>query len=543
MSIDSLAAIGVRRVGEEWHNPERNQGGEIVGTSRRLPTGKKLAIEGSKRGLALRWPLDPYAGTSADDPILIVEGASDTAAGLDLGFETVGRPSATGGLADLSGLLAGRHVVIVAENDKAGLGGAEKIAAGLAGVAASVRAILPPEGCKDLRAWLGSADRDTVRAEIRSAIGLADPYEPAAADESPARGGRGGATAIMRRASEIESKPVRWLWRNRIPFGKVTVIAGDPGLGKSFVTIDIIARATGGWGWPGDGQPGEQRLGAVLYNAEDDPEDTIRPRLDAAEADCDRVTILEGVRNPDGSVKGFTLDELDVLEQAIDDTPDCGLVVIDPLGAVFGEADSHRDSDVRALMAPLSALAARKGVAIVLVAHLNKAQARKAIHRLTGSLAVVAAARMGWLVAEDPNDKDRRMMVNIKANIARGSSGLAFRIEGDGVPRIEWESGEVSMTADELLEALGDDGARSELDEAVEFLRSELADGPCPASEIEKSAKSAMIALSTLKRAKKHLRVASTKRGMDGGWDWSLPEGCQNGRRGPSLNDGNLRAG
>ena len=524
VSVESLATIGYRRVRDEWHNAERDAGGEVIGASRRLPDGSKKAAAGRKRGLAMPWPLPPYAGTSRDDPILVVEGGSDAAAGLDLGFCTIGRPSATGGAALLCTLLGSLHVVIVGENDSgAGRKGAESIGAALSSIAASVRVIYPPAGVKDLRQWLRSLGAEAARAAVLEAITAASPMlppEPERPNFLP------GSVPILRRASDVKPEQIEWLWAGHVPIGKLTVLAGDPGVGKSFLTIDIIARASGGWGWPGESAEPIIRRGIVLYNAEDGAGDTLRPRLEAAEADLDRVNIMEGVRRADGREAGFTLDDLDALEAAINETPECGLVVIDPLGACFGRADTHREAEVRGVLAPLARLAERRRVAIVLVCHLNKSQGRKALHRLTGSLAVAAAARIVWLVHREHPEAARRLLLPVKANIVRDPTGLAFTLTGDP-PRLVWEREPVRMTADEAMAAEADSDARSELEEAIEFLREELACGSVAVQTIETRAKAASIAFGTLKRAKKRLGVISTKTGMDGGWEWSLPKAAQ----------------
>ena len=176
VSTESLSALGVTRNGQAWHFPERNGDGEIIGTARRFDDGRKGFVEGGKRGLSLEWPLPAYAGTSPSNPILIVEGQSDTAVGMDLGFVTVGRPSATGGLAYLQILLRDLHVVIVGENDEAGRRGAMKLAKGLRGVAASVRIIFPPECAKDLREWY-TAPVGCNREELLSLIRKCEPIE------------------------------------------------------------------------------------------------------------------------------------------------------------------------------------------------------------------------------------------------------------------------------------------------------------------------------------------------------------------------------
>lgn len=171
VKVDSLKSLEIGRDRDTWVFPERDADGRIIGVLKRLPDGKKIAIVGSRRGLTMAWPLPAYAGSSPNDPILIVEGPTCTAAGLDLGFVTIGRPSATGGTEHLQPLLRDRHVVISGENDGgAGRLGADKIAQAIVGDAALVRIIYPPSDDKDLRDWAQHADR----AEIETAIGEAD---------------------------------------------------------------------------------------------------------------------------------------------------------------------------------------------------------------------------------------------------------------------------------------------------------------------------------------------------------------------------------
>ncbi len=170
VSAESLKHLGIGRHRDTWVFPERDADGRIIGLSRRLPDGKKIAVNGSRRGLTMRWPIDGYAGSSPNDPILIVEGATCTAAGLDLGFTTIGRPSARGGVDHLRPLLKDRHVVISGENDAgAGRLGADKIAQAIVGDASSVKIIFPPACDKDLRDWAQHASRDEIETAIREA--------------------------------------------------------------------------------------------------------------------------------------------------------------------------------------------------------------------------------------------------------------------------------------------------------------------------------------------------------------------------------------
>ena len=264
--------------------------------------------------------------------------------------------------------------------------------------------------------------------------------------------------AVVRRLSEVQPEDVRWLWPGRIAAGKLTLIAGHPGLGKSFLTVDLAARVTTGAAWP-DGQGRAPRGSVVMLNCEDDAADTIRPRLDAAGGDPSRVVVLDGVREPDRPERGFDLAaDLAAVADLLDATPDCRLVTIDPVSAYLGAADSHKNAEVRGLLAPLQALAARRGVAVVLVSHLNKAGGGGAMSRVSGSGAFVAAVRAAWAVSADPDAEDdpdaraRRLLLPLKNNLAPDAGGLAFAVAGDPAA-VAWESGTVTRDASAVLGA------------------------------------------------------------------------------------------
>ena len=167
VSVEALTDLHVGRNGTAWTFPERDADGQIIGIVMRTSSGEKTSKKGSKRGLTMAWPLADYAGASVDAPVVVVEGGSDTAAGLSLGLPTIGRPSATGGVELLKSLLLGRHAAIIGENDQAGRTGAGKVADALVDVCPSVRVAYPPEGVKDLRSWLRSGGtREDVLAAI-----------------------------------------------------------------------------------------------------------------------------------------------------------------------------------------------------------------------------------------------------------------------------------------------------------------------------------------------------------------------------------------
>jgi hypothetical protein len=328
----------------------------------------------------------------------------------------------------------------------------------------------------------------------------------------------------------VAPEPISWLWHQRIALGKVTLVAGDPGLGKSLLGLAISAAVSKGASWPVDG--GRAPLGdVILLSAEDDLADTIRPRLDAAGADVSRIHMLTMVRDVEsrtGQVtrRGFSLRrDISILAAELAARPDCRLVGIDPISAYLDGTDSHTNSDVRCLMAPLAELAAKFRVAVLAISHLNKGGQASAMYRFTGSLAFVAAARAGYAVVKDKEDATRRLVLPVKNNLAPDGTGLAYRISTtlSGAPRIEWEPEPVTISADEAMARPREEEEGSTLDDAQEFLSGLLANGPLQVRQIRSDADGAGYAWRTIQRAQKALGVEARKLGMKDGWVWSLP--------------------
>jgi hypothetical protein len=276
----------------------------------------------------------------------------------------------------------------------------------------------------------------------------------------------------------------------------------------------------------------------VFLSAEDDPADTLRPRLEAAGADLSRVHIVDGVSvgyAGDGTRtnRAFSLQvDIQALGAKLAEVGDVAAVMIDPISAYLGNIDSHKNADVRSLLAPLSELAARHNTAIIGVSHLSKAEGKQALMRVNGSLAFVAAARAAYLVTADPQDKTRRLLLPMKNNLGPDATGLAFRIEGENISspagplatsRVSWESDAVPMDADEAMEAESTSRGASALESAVDWLRVTLADGPAAAADVLDRSKVVGIAEKTLRRASKALGVRKDKAAMTGAWAWSLP--------------------
>jgi putative DNA primase/helicase len=514
--------------GSRWAIDERNAAGEVIGTAYRNADGSKDTKPRSKRGLILAWPLANYAGTSAGDPVFVCEGASDTAAMMSLGLHAVGVPMAGQCGAMLAELLAERYAVLVADADGAGRTGMAKIAAAIYDAAARVRVIEPPDGAKDARAAvIAGADRDDFLVLANAAAR----WQPTHAPGSTTPTNTGGNVPIILCMADVKAVPVSWLWPGRIARGRITVLCGRPGEGKSFATMDWAARVTTGRAWP-DGAACD--AGSVLLVAgEDDPADTIRPRLDVHGADASRVRMLRGVsRAGKGGQRieaAFTLADMSALEATLATMPDCTLLIVDPIGSfIGGKPDAHRDNEVRAVLAPLAALAQRTGVAVVLVAHQRKGTATHADDLVMGSRAFTGIARSVWHLLVDPEDDKRRLLLTGKNNLAEPAPGLAFTFTGTPA-RIEWEPDPVNTTAADVLAAQATSGERrSKLREAVEWLTEYLASGPRSAPDIERDALACGIAEKTLGRAKKKAELEKIKAGFGGGWVWQLPQGCQN---------------
>ena len=335
-------------------------------------------------------------------------------------------------------------------------------------------------------------------------------------------GGMGGDLVLV---GDVDREQVRWLWPERIPLGKVTVVDGDPGTGKSTLTLTIAAKVSTASPFPDGARP---EVGdVILLSAEDDIGDTIRPRLEAAGADLTRCWCLPDVhpegappRPPELPADLFLLEDLVKSKAA-------ALVVIDPLMAFLsGQVDSHRDQDIRRVLASLGYMAARTGAAVVIVRHMNKGTG-SAVYRGSGSIGIVGAARAGLLVAPDPDDEDRRIVAMTKSNLAKMPDALAYRLVNDdlyGVARVVWD-GASTRTANDLVRPRVDEDEAPALAEAVRVLKEILADGPLAAGNVKKQAATAGVAERTLHRARQALGVTYRRQGFGQGgyYVWSMP--------------------
>jgi hypothetical protein len=306
----------------------------------------------------------------------------------------------------------------------------------------------------------------------------------------------------------------------------LTIFAGDPGKGKSLVTVDVAARLS-----HGETFPDAARCGAgdtIFLSAEDDAADTIRPRLDAAGADVSRVHRVKAVKVTlgDGGTgeSVFSLErDIEKLDAAIGEIPSTQLLVIDPVSAYMGKIDTHRDAEIRRVLAPLAELASRRRVGVIGVMHLKTGDT-SALLRVSGSIGFVAAARVVWGFGEDPDAPETRIMVAVKNNLAPLGNGLAYRIEATGdTPRIVWQQGAVTLDANAVLsvERGERNGRGARRADAEKWLLALLAPGEeMPVSDIMAAARNVQFSWRTIEQAKKECGVRAVKRGR--AWAWVL---------------------
>lgn len=504
--------------GDKWIRPMKlnGQGFEIGEPS--FDAGKPL------------YNLDAIAGDRAA-VVWIAEGEKACDALSDLGaIATTSGGAQSVEKADWSPL-TGRSVRIWRDNDDAGKAYAGDVAAALVALGCDVAAIdvdrlqLPAKA----DAWDWAETRPNASVADLEALPL---LRPAVSASNPAGAVLTSPGVVVRRLSDIQSRPIHWLWPGRIARGKVSMIAGHPGLGKSQLTAALAAVVSTGGQWPVD-RTACERGSVIFLNAEDDAADTIRPRLEAAGADLTRCEMLDAVIDgfaPDGTsnARSFSLKaDLRTLGSLLEARPDAALVVIDPVTAYLSGVDSHVNSDVRALLAPLGELAARHDVAIVGVSHLNKSSAGKgtpgdALMRVSGSLAFVAAARAAYIVVRDQADPNRRLFLSAKNNIGKDDTGLAFSVDsyqlssGIETSRVMWEPHLVTISADEAMAAPPEEGERSMSEEAVDLLRDMLNSGRVIARDVKRQADELGISQKALRIARERLHVTVVREGFGG---------------------------
>ncbi len=306
----------------------------------------------------------------------------------------------------------------------------------------------------------------------------------------------------------VQAEEIKWLWKPYIPFGKLTIVQGDPGEGKTTFSLWLASTLTQGKGFDEAGNIIQTEPVNVIYQtAEDGLADTVKPRLVAAGADCSKVKVI------DDTEKSLYMDD-ERLEIALKETG-AKLLILDPLQAYLGErVDMNRANEAREMTKKLAALAERTGCAIILIGHMNKGNGAKAAYRGIGSIDFFAIARSVLLVARVPDDSTIRAVAQIKNNLAAEGSTIAFRLDENGFSWI----GEYDISTDELLSGFSNSDKHKM---AEDFLKRILSNGQTvPASYVFAQAKSIGVSKRTIENVKQELGVKSIKDGAS--WLWKM---------------------
>ena len=317
---------------------------------------------------------------------------------------------------------------------------------------------------------------------------------------------------------QVEIEKIDWLLYPFIPFGKVTIVQGDPGEGKTTMVLQIIAKLTKGEAVlpSGSDEPALEGktmalepVNVIYQTAEDGLGDTIKPRLLSAGADCSRVMVI------DDNDQALTMMDAR-LEEAIIKTK-ARLVVLDPIQGFLGAAvDMHRANEIRPLMKRIAVLAEKYHCAIILIGHMNKNSNGKSSYRGLGSIDFQAAARSVLIVGRIKDEPEIRVVCHVKSSLAPEGKSIAFRLDKD--TGFKW-IGEYDISADDLLSG---ENRGQKIRSAKEFLKEVLASGSVAQTKVAEEAESRGIKKKTLWNAKKELEIDSVKIGNQ--WFWMLPE-------------------
>lgn len=494
-------------------------------------SGGKHSLNGTAVVDLPLYRLDLLAGDQSR-PVILCEGekAADALAELGLlALATVTGAAATPSEATLAPLL-GRDVWLWPDNDLPGLAHMQRVATGL------------KQACKWI-VWVGAPEKGDA-ADYVAAGGTAEGVAAMVGGQHQDAGATSGPRLDIVRMADVEPEPVEWLWRGRLARGKPTILMGDPGLGKSLITHWIAATVSRGGEWP-DGQRCEPGA-AILFTTEDGLADTVAPRLLAAGADMAKVYAVRGVieNHEDYASRMFALNEhLAMLEAIIAETGAI-YVAMDPVSAYLGpDVNSHKEADVRAVLGPLSLLAERTRVVLLMVMHLNKGTGVSALYRASGSIAFPAVARVVLGIGPDPNDDTgkRRVLLPVKMNIGKPTEGIGYHIETaaigpntvlraateeDQPPVLVWDLDPVSVDAASAMDRNGTVQELGAVAETKLALSEILSNGRVPTSECKRQLRESGCSTNdrTLSQVRKELGVRVRKDGFgsSGVWYWEL---------------------
>ncbi len=455
--------------------------------------------------------------------VYITEGEKDADNLVKLGLSaTTNSGGAEKWRPEYSEALRDASVVILPDRDDPGQRHAAKVAAFLQGRVKSIKIVelsdKDSHHVKDVSDWLAAGG---TRAELETLVSTALEYKPKESSD----------ISLVCMADVVAEK-VAWLWYPYIPLGKVTLLEGDPGLGKSWLTLAIATAISLGKGLPGT--EATQPAKVVLASAEDGLGDTIKPRLDAMGANVRNVHAIKGALD-------FGNGGLAILEVYIEQVRPA-LVIVDPLVAYIGAGvDMHRANETRTVMAKLADIAEKRGCAILALRHLTKGGTLKPIYRGVGSIDFAAACRSILMAGCDPENEQKRGIVQIKSNLAPMGRAVGYELRDDN---FYW-TGVSDLTAAKIMAPEDSGEGKSVRDEASDFLRDELADGPVEGKQVYSDARDMGISERTLNRAKSELEIVTKRQGEigkrgGGKWTWELPNSGEQSINIATQNRGNL---
>lgn len=502
--------------GEKWIRPMKLNGSGYELGEPKFTNGKPL------------YALHRIAG-NPDAGVWIVEGEQKADTLNKLGLVATTSGGATSAKATDWEPLRSRSVTIWPDNDDPGKGYAGEVASILLGMGCKVSCIevdkLGLQEGEDVMQWL-AANPEATRADIEALSRIATTARQEGMDSD---------SVELIRGCDIQPEPVAWLWDGWLAAGKMHILAGAPGTGKTTISMALAATVTTGGRWP-DGSRA-QAGNVVIWSGEDDPADTLIPRLTASGAEVGRVYFIAEVRQGNERRSFDPARDMEALRRELQRIGDVHLLIVDPIvSAVAG--DSHKNAEVRRSLQPLADLAASIRCALLGITHFSKGTGgRDPVERLTGSLAFGALARVVLVAAkhqeEAENGRTARLFLRAKSNIGPDEGGFEYDLHQSELANhpgifstsvlwgaaVEGKARELLATADSIAE----ENENSTLAAAMRYLSELLANGPMIAGDIFKDLEGSGYSKRSIQRAANKLRVQRRKGGMRGGWLWSLP--------------------
>lgn len=340
---------------------------------------------------------------------------------------------------------------------------------------------------------------------------------------------------VSTRASDIQPRPIHWLWKDKIPLRAYSLIAGQGGKAKSQIAISLAATVSNGGLFPDKELCPQGQV--FIISAEDTKQEIIVPRLIAADANLQNIHILDAVnsRNEQGQIikqPTFNFEnDIPALHEKISKLSNVKLIIIDPIMSFMGKVNTHNLSETRAALAPIADLAEKHDLSILLIHHTNKASTTNSYGRVSGSTGFLDAARAAYVVGNCPDQKDINVLAPLKANWGTDTTSFKYHVlqnkfdhEGDLIvtSHVEW-LGECNYTANQILNTEKNSDNQSTIEAAEQFLKNELMFGSKPTKHIIKKAEENGFSESTVRRAKEKLNIKSSRKGgSDGQWLWNL---------------------